>query len=734
MIRQAEEYEIIKKSKLWSSDFYLKKYSDVAAAGIDPIYHFIQYGAAELRDPSADFSVAHYLSQYPEIRHFHINPLVHYELTKENQLFENLNEKKDLTNLEKLNLENYRIISQSKYFCEDYYVATNSKIDFDEVDPIVHFIKFGADQKRNPSHYFSVTKYIEREPSINMNPLVHYELYGRSNGKMPPADSTAIIEDHSIWEDYNTIEESTNFSDIYYAEKNPDLLKSRSELVLHYLNHGAFEYRDPSEKFSSEAYLKTNPDVELTRINPLVHYERFGRDEGRQIFTKLQYAIYKRKRDLSQLCQKNWHKMSKIAEDYSELFSRLYYQLMRQLIINGHPSFDSMVGILDTLVELVPAIQKGLTIVFTNDADPIRDNKKDGYIQRILAIDEILSNAPRLYIKFGNYKDSNTTNLNDQLKLEFHDNGLALIEFYAETGILSAFLNVICKNAKIIYSHSIGPYRRIIAREAILSANCIKILDFHGVVPEEFRLYDWNVLAFQFEDFERQAVLGANVILCVTDQMKEHLVKKYGVDRQRLITFPIFIGQALKSKRLKNDVIIIKGETQKFPRLVYAGGNHKWQKIEQMVDFLVSIHTKIDFTILTPDPETVRDLLVRAGMSKEKAEESVFSAEAEQLATIYNKSEYGIALRDDSIVNRVACPTKIIEYLMFDIVPILTFTSIGDFENLGMKYVTVTQIIESGFPTTAQRQVMIKHNRKVLDQIRKKGVAGEVALKEVCNA
>ena len=51
--------------------------------------------------------------------------------------------------------------------------------------------------------------------------------------------------------------------------------------VLHYLNHGVREGRNPSPLFDSGWYLAQNPDVRGAGINPLVHYLKHGAAEGR---------------------------------------------------------------------------------------------------------------------------------------------------------------------------------------------------------------------------------------------------------------------------------------------------------------------------------------------------------------------------------------------------------------------------------------------------------------------
>jgi glycosyltransferase involved in cell wall biosynthesis/tetratricopeptide (TPR) repeat protein len=58
--------------------FYLAKYPDVRAAGLDPLRHFEDYGWREGRDPSPHFSSAYYLTCNPDVRTSGINPLFHY--------------------------------------------------------------------------------------------------------------------------------------------------------------------------------------------------------------------------------------------------------------------------------------------------------------------------------------------------------------------------------------------------------------------------------------------------------------------------------------------------------------------------------------------------------------------------------------------------------------------------------------------------------------------------------
>lgn len=59
-------------------DWYSDRYPDISSAGIDPMLHFVRFGAAEGRDPNRFFDSAWYLRRYPDIAASGMNALLHY--------------------------------------------------------------------------------------------------------------------------------------------------------------------------------------------------------------------------------------------------------------------------------------------------------------------------------------------------------------------------------------------------------------------------------------------------------------------------------------------------------------------------------------------------------------------------------------------------------------------------------------------------------------------------------
>ena len=71
------------------------------------------------------------------------------------------------------------------------------------------------------------------------------------------------------------------FDSDWYLKMYPDVADSGVNPLVHYLDIGGFEGRDPSPLFDSDWYLKTYPDVADLGVNPLVHYAQNGGFEGR---------------------------------------------------------------------------------------------------------------------------------------------------------------------------------------------------------------------------------------------------------------------------------------------------------------------------------------------------------------------------------------------------------------------------------------------------------------------
>lgn len=92
----------------------------------------------------------------------------------------------------------------------------------------------------------------------------------------------------NLLEAAEAIRQSGYFEVDWYLERNA--LALGTDPILHYLQTGTAEGRDPNRYFSTREYLERNPDVAASGVNPFVHFIRYGRGERRQASVFGSYA------------------------------------------------------------------------------------------------------------------------------------------------------------------------------------------------------------------------------------------------------------------------------------------------------------------------------------------------------------------------------------------------------------------------------------------------------------
>ena len=65
-------------SLIFDPEWYVAEYPDIAAAGVDPVQHFLNTGFNEGRNPNRYFDLSWYSETYPDVAAHGENPFVHY--------------------------------------------------------------------------------------------------------------------------------------------------------------------------------------------------------------------------------------------------------------------------------------------------------------------------------------------------------------------------------------------------------------------------------------------------------------------------------------------------------------------------------------------------------------------------------------------------------------------------------------------------------------------------------
>jgi glycosyltransferase involved in cell wall biosynthesis len=171
----------------FDSAYYLEKYPDVRANGIDPFEHYMVFGWREHRDPSVDFSTSFYLSRAPDVAAAGVNPFVHWVLhgIGEKRLSSEADESAVSSAVECLSglegLAPSDVERVRTFFDEAYYLKQSPEIQASDVDPFEHYMRVGWREGRDPSAEFSTSFYLRCEQDIvdaGINPFVHWVMYG----------------------------------------------------------------------------------------------------------------------------------------------------------------------------------------------------------------------------------------------------------------------------------------------------------------------------------------------------------------------------------------------------------------------------------------------------------------------------------------------------------------------------------------------------------------------------
>jgi hypothetical protein len=312
--------------------------------------------------------------------------------------------------------------------------------------------------------------------------------------------------------------------------------------------------------------------------------------------------------------------------------------------------------------------------------NPHKVNEKEGFLQRVLAIDDIFPMEEKIY----------SEDLKNPEEL-----ARAIID------------------ADLIYVHSIYNANKILPAYSIFPDKIIT--DLHGVVPEEEKKADNNEMANVMQATETEVFKYGKNFVAVSQAMVDHFKSKYSITNKKTwIILPIFNGTSGERKTKK---------VYKKRNVVYAGGAQSWQNIDKMIDAINNARSEYEFTVLTHSPAAF------GGLNKEAKQRTVIkTVSSNQITKYYQVAVLGFILRDDIIVNTVACPTKLIEYLSHGVVPIVLSPNIGDFKEFGYSYIDIGEFLKRGL-SSERLEEAIENNYKVYEKFKKLISTGTEELK-----
>jgi hypothetical protein len=325
---------------------------------------------------------------------------------------------------------------------------------------------------------------------------------------------------------------------------------------------------------------------------------------------------------------------------------------------------------------------------------PALSDEKDGMVQRIASIDALVSDLPRVYLEISFRRF--------WFKRVHHFGKATVLQL---NGLLHFFLILSwLQNGRVVYIHSVYNSMRVLPAYWLVKP----ITDLHGAVPEELAHQGKSWLAHLFGLVESIVLRRRAPAVHVTAAMKRHFQQKY--QRQSTADRTIAILPRLSDVRGQRENVM--GSTRDAKAVIYAGGLQAWQNVSMMLEAAAAA-TQLRYEFLSGEAPTLQ----RLADSAHVVNYTCISVPPDQVPDHYLTCTYGFVLRDPVLLNQVACPTKLVEYLYWGVIPIVLTPEIGDFAELGFAFISLENFRSGRLPDDNEAARMRAINRQVVEKL-----------------
>jgi hypothetical protein len=253
----------LSRSRVFDRAWYEQRNPDVAAAGLDPLEHFVTYGWNEGRCPNRYFDPVWYRYANADVAEAGIDPLLHYlrdgaaQQRPPHALFDPV------------------------WYRAAYDVP-------DDAGVLGHFVQHRRSTPCSPGPALFAVPFMapyRTDLKAGFDPIEHY---------LDDIEAAAL----EAFPDPAVIAATGLVEDNYYLINAADVHEANADPVNHYCRYGWRERRKPNMYFDPVWYEQTNPAVTRFRINPLLHYALIGEAAGRRPVPFFDPAWYRTEYDV----------------------------------------------------------------------------------------------------------------------------------------------------------------------------------------------------------------------------------------------------------------------------------------------------------------------------------------------------------------------------------------------------------------------------------------------------
>ncbi len=238
--------------------------------------------------------------------------------------------------------------------------------------------------------------------------------------------------------------------------------------------------------------------------------------------------------------------------------------------------------------------------------------------------------------------------------------------------------------------------------------------DGRGAIAAEWNEYsvvqipEWKEA---IHNWEKQSVLQSDYHIAVSSELVNYWKQRYSYSDNKHVIIPCTLNSGFKAHTLTDEIIKSTRQQMGFKDddivLVYSGSTAGWQSFDLLKSFLEKVlkeHDKAKVLFLSEKDKNVDAL-------KEEFPGRILQrfVSHKEVTDILTACDYGILIREKSVTNQVASPTKFAEYLSAGL-PVLISEGIGDYSAFVTKH-HCGMVIQPNEPLILVNNTLSERNR-----------------------
>ncbi|MCO6482375.1 MAG: hypothetical protein J5I62_06235 [Flavobacteriales bacterium] len=261
----------------------------------------------------------------------------------------------------------------------------------------------------------------------------------------------------------------------------------------------------------------------------------------------------------------------------------------------------------------------------------------------------------------------------------------------------AAWVNLMCRRSRPTGIMARGALATVLALRArdrgLVKQVCFDARGAYAAEWEEYRLIDDDALVAMMAQVEREAVQRSDMRLAVSHALVDHWRGRFGYDRADHVVVPCALAAShLSDPGDPAETRQSLGFAPDDVVLAYAGSAAGWQSfslLERSVSAILAMQPRVKVLFLSP-PDPAIEALVANWLGRALR----MWVKPAEVHGVLNACDHALLVREDTVTNRVASPTKFAEYLACGL-PVIISAHIGDFSGLVHRQALGTVMVDS---------------------------------------